>query len=228
MHFQRRVNPPLFRDRSEAGKMLAAKLQEYGGENTLVLALPRGGVPVGYEIASALNAPLDVFIVRKLGVPSHEELAMGALATGGMRVLNEEVIRSLNIPQWVIEEVTVQEQAELERRQHLYCGARPEPDPAEMTVIVVDDGLATGSTMKAAVRALQAQKPGSIIVAVPVAAPSICAEIATEANDAICLFTPEPFYSVGLWYQDFTQTSDDEVRLLLSVSRLPPHVKKAS
>ena len=208
---------PLFRDRRDAGRVLATKLSAYAARpDVLVLALPRGGVPVAYEVAHALGAPLDVFLVRKLGVPGYEELAMGAVATGGVRVLNDQVIRSLHIPDEVIEAVTIQEQRELARRECAYRGDRPPPDVDNRTVILVDDGMATGATMHAAVKALRKQQPGRIVVAVPTAAPEICEALRSEVDEAICARTPEPFYSVGLWYEDFSQTMDEEVRDLLT------------
>jgi predicted phosphoribosyltransferase len=205
-----------FRGREEAGRRLGEALSEFAGRNTLVLALPRGGVPVGYEVARALGAPLDIFLVRKLGVPGHEELAMGAIATGGVRVLNDEVVHALRVPGAVIDRVALVEQRELERREREYRGDRPEPDVRGRTVILVDDGLATGSTMRAAARALRAQHPMRLVVAVPVAAAETCESFEEEVDDVVCLRTPEPFYAVGLWYEDFSQTTDDEVRDLLA------------
>lgn len=206
-----------FRDRTEAGRRLAARLTAYEGRSDLlVLALPRGGVPVAAEVARALAAPLDVFVVRKLGVPGHEELAMGALASGGVRVLNDEVVQALGIPADVIDRVAERERVEIERREAAYRDDRPPRDVRGRTVILVDDGLATGSTMRAAVAALRERGPDRIVVAVPVAAPATCAEFRTLADDCICVHTPEPFHAVGLWYEDFSQTSDDEVRALLS------------
>jgi putative phosphoribosyl transferase len=206
----------LFRDRADAGRQLGSRLEAYAGRpDVLVLALPRGGVPVAYEVARALHAPLDVFLVRKLGLPGHQELAMGAIATGGVRVLNEDVVRALDIPDDVIETVAAEEREELERRERIYRGDRPAPDVRGRTVILVDDGLATGSTMRAAVAALRQQQPARIIVAVPVGAAETCAELNGEADEAVCLRTPEPFYAVGLWYEDFSQTTDEEVRDLL-------------
>jgi putative phosphoribosyl transferase len=206
----------LFRDRREAGRFLAGKLIHYANRrDVLVLALPRGGVPVAFEVARALKAPLDVFLVRKLGVPGHEELAMGAIASGNVCVLNNDVVRPLHIPQHVIDEVAADEQRELERRERDYRGSRPAPDFQGRTVILVDDGLATGSTMRAAVAALRRRNPARIVVAVPVGAPETCAEFQDEADEAICALAPEPFYSVGLWYKDFSQTTDEEVRTLL-------------
>jgi putative phosphoribosyl transferase len=205
-----------FRDRADAGRQLAAKLAAYVGRpDVLVLALPRGGVPVAYEVAKSLGAPLDVFLVRKLGLPGHEELAMGAIATGGARVLNYEVVRGLDIPSRMIDEVAAREQRELARRERAYRDDRPAPDVQGRTVILVDDGLATGSTMRAAVVALRQQHPARIVIAVPAAASSVCAELGAEVDEIVCAVTPEPFYAVGLWYADFSPTSDDEVRDLL-------------
>jgi len=205
-----------FRDRREAGQVLADRLTAYAGRpDVLVLALPRGGVPVAYEVARALGAPLDVFLVRKLGVPGQEELAMGAVATGGVRVLNEQVVGALGIPPSVIEAVAAWQQQELVRRERLYRGDRPPPDVRGRTVILVDDGLATGSTMRAALAALRRQQPARLVVAVPTAAPETCDELRAEADDVVCATTPEPFDSVGLWYEDFSQTTDGEVRELL-------------
>ena len=206
----------LFRDRTEAGRLLAAKLMKYADRrDVIVLALPRGGVPVAYEVARELRAPLDVFLVRKLGLPGREELAIGAIATGGVRVLSEDVVRALSIPDEVIDAVSAEEQQELERRERAYRGNRPAPQVRGRTVILIDDGLATGSTMRAAVTALRRQKPSRIVVAVPVGAPETCAEFQDEADEAICARTPEPFYAVGLWYGDFSQTTDEEVHDLL-------------
>ena len=201
-----------FRDRTAAGRLLAQKLRAYADRpDTLVLALPRGGVPVAFEVARALGAPLDVFLVRKLGVPGHEELAMGAIASGGVAVLNEDTIRYLRLPDEVIDVVAAKEQRELERRERAYRGARVAPEIRGRTIILVDDGLATGSTMRAAVAALRQQQPAHIVVAVPVAAPEICAAFRREVDAIICAITPEPFYAVGVWYEDFSQTTDEEV-----------------
>jgi len=206
----------LFRNRMHAGQVLAEMLRGYcNREDVVVLALPRGGVPVAFEIASALHLPLDVFLVRKLGVPGQEELAMGAIATGGIRVLNNEVVKHLSIPEHVIDSATQGEQRELDRREQVYRGNRQPPQVHGWTVIFVDDGLATGSTMRAAVTALRQQKPAHIVVAVPVAAASTCQEFQDEVDQIICATTPEPFYGVGQWYEDFSQTSDEEVRDLL-------------
>jgi predicted phosphoribosyltransferase len=205
-----------FRDRSEAGRLLATRLAAYANRpDVLVLALPRGGVPVAYEVAKALGVPLDVFLVRKLGVPGHEELAMGAIATGGVRVLNEQVVRAVGIPDQIIEAVAAKEQQELARRERLYRDDRPPPDVRGRTVILVDDGLATGATMHAAVKALRRQHAGRVVVAVPIAAPETCEALSGEVDDIVCAVMPEPFHAVGLWYEDFSQTTDEEVRDLL-------------
>ena len=206
----------IYRDRTDAGKRLAAELAEYAKRpDVLVLALPRGGVPVAFEVARALGVPLDIFLVRKLGVPGHEELAMGAIATGGVRVLNEDVVRYLNIREEVIDAVAAAEQRELERREKLYRGDRLAPDVRGKTVILVDDGLATGSTMRAAAAALRQQAPARIVVGVPVSSPATCDEFRDEVDEIVCAVTPEPFHGVGQWYEDFSQTTDDEVRELL-------------
>jgi len=213
------MKPRFFRDRREAGRLLAAKLTAYANRpDVIVLALPRGGVPVAYEVARALNAPLDIFLVRKLGVPGYEELAMGAIATGGIRVLNDQLVGGLRIPDYVVDEVAASEQQELARRERLYRGDRPAPDVRGRTVILVDDGLATGATMLAAVKALRQQQPARIVVAVPTASPETCGQLRAEVDDIICAITPEPFHAVGLWYEDFSQTTDEEVRDLLAHS----------
>lgn len=210
-----------FQDRTEAGWLLAKKLTAYKNRpDVLVLALPRGGVPVAYEVARELHAPLDIFLVRKLGVPGHEELAMGAIASGGVRVMNENVTQYLHIPDQVIEEVAAKEQQELERRERLYRDSRPPLDVEGRTVILIDDGLATGSTMRAAAAALRIRHPARIVIAVPVAASSTCDEFKDEVDEVICAFTPEPFYAVGLWYEDFSQTTDEAVRDLLERAAL--------
>lgn len=218
---------PRFHDRLEAGRLLGRELVKRLGapastgpsaatsHDSIVLGLPRGGVPVAAEVAKALGAPLDVFIVRKLGVPGHEELAMGAIASGGVRVLNQDVLRYLPVPQKSIDEVAAREQQELERRERSYRGSRPPLDVRDKTVIVVDDGLATGSTMRAAVAALRKMQPRAIVVAVPVAAKQTCDEFHSEGIDLVCLRTPEPFEAVGLWYDDFSQTTDEEVHELI-------------
>ena len=205
-----------FADRVEAGQLLAAKLSDYRDrDDVMVLALPRGGVPVASEVARALNVPFDVFVVRKLGVPGHEELAMGAIASGGVRQVNRDVVDALGIPGNVIDAVAAREQRELERREHAYRGNRAPLALTNKTLILVDDGLATGSTMRAAVMAARQQQPARVIVAVPVGAVSTCADLATEADDVVCVRTPEPFVAVGMWYRDFTPTTDHEVRSLL-------------
>jgi predicted phosphoribosyltransferase len=208
-----------FRNRTEAGQWLAQRLDEYAGrDDVVILALPRGGVPIGYEIARRLRVPLDVFLVRKLGVPWHPELAMGALAGGGVRVLNEEVVRAYGIPPQVIDTVAAREQEELNRRAREYRGERPFPLLEGRTIILVDDGLATGSTMRAAIAAVRTQNPATIVVAVPVAAAQTCEDIRREAHRIVCLQTPEMFSAVGAWYDDFAQISDDEVRGLLAAA----------
>lgn len=220
------ANPPLstepvsvialFRDRHDAGRRLGEKLRGYAGTATLVLALPRGGVPVAAEVAAMLGLPLDVFIVRKLGVPGHAELAMGAIASGGVRVVNEDVVRDLGIPERAIDSVAHAEAAELVRRETAYRGGRPPLDVGGRTVILVDDGLATGATMRAAVQALRARHAARIVVAVPVGALGTCNMLATEADEIICAMTPEPFLAVGYWYENFEQTTDAEVEAILS------------
>ena len=205
-----------FKDRRDAGRKLAQKLTAYPGQpDLLILALPRGGVPVAYEVARALNAPLDVFLVRKLGLPGQEELAIGAIATGGVRVLNRDIIRMLSIPDELINFVARRELQELQRRERLYRGDRPPPDVRDRKIILIDDGLATGASMRAAVVSLRAQHPARILVAVPIAAESVCEAFRTEVDEIICAVTPEPFYGVGRWYEDFSQITDREVRILL-------------
>lgn len=206
-----------YADRHEAGRALGRELQRTlkSRDDVIVLALPRGGVPVAFHVAEALGAPLDVFIVRKLGVPGHEELAMGAIASGGVRVLNQEVLRYVPVPQARIDEVAARELLELERREKSYRGSRLPLNVKGRTVVIVDDGLATGSTMRAAVRALRAMEPAAVVVAVPVAAPQTCNGFKAEVDDIVCLRTPDPFDAVGLWYRDFAQTQDEEVHELL-------------
>jgi putative phosphoribosyl transferase len=205
-----------FRDRRDAGVHLAAKLAAYANRpDVVVLALPRGGVPVGYEIARALNAPLDVFVVRKLGVPGHAELAMGAIASGGATHLNVDVIDALGIPDDAIAATIAREQRELERRERMYRDERPFPPIEGRTVILVDDGLATGASMQAAIAALRGEHPARIVVAVPVAAAETCASLRDIADDVVCPRTPHPFYGVGVWYDDFSQLTDADVRALL-------------
>jgi putative phosphoribosyl transferase len=205
-----------FADRREAGRALAGELRAYAGRrDVLVLALPRGGVPVAYEIAEALGAPLDLFLVRKLGTPGHEELAMGAIASGGVRVLNDDVVQWYRIPEQVIDAVAAREQRELERRELTYRDGRPASAITDRVVILVDDGLATGSTMRAAVEAVRQRQPSRTIVAVPVGSPDTCREFGAIADEVICARMPQPFSAVGQWYRDFSQTSDEEVRDLL-------------
>lgn len=212
----------IYSDRSAAGKTLATKLSKYADrDDVLVLALPRGGVPVAFEVAQSLRAPLDIFLVRKLGVPGHEELAMGAIATGGVRVLNDDVIDYLKIPPRVIDAIALIEMRELERRELEYRGEHPEPDVEGKTVILVDDGLATGSTIRAAAQALRRQNPARIVVAVPVSAPQTCDEYLIGVDEIVCAVTPEPFYGVGQWYDNFSQTTDQEVHVLLERARTP-------
>jgi predicted phosphoribosyltransferase len=211
----------VFRDRREAGRLLAAKLSTYAGKpDIVVLGLPRGGVPVAFEVARALAAPLDVFLVRKLGVPGHEELAMGAVASGGVVVLNDDVIARLGIAPEEIDAVAAKETAELARREQLYRSGRTSPEFSGRTVILVDDGLATGATMRAAITALRQSGPARIIVAVPTAAPDICEEFKKQADGIVCYMTPAPFLAVGRWYEDFGQTTDNEVCALLA--QAPP------
>lgn len=205
-----------FHDRAEAGRLLAAKLQAYAGRpGVLVLALPRGGVPVAFEVARSLSAQLDVLLVRKLGLPGQEELAMGAIADGGVRVLNDEVVGELRIPEAVVNRVAAAERRELERRARVYRGERPAPEVRGQTVIVVDDGLATGTTMRAAVTALRARDPGRIVVAVPVASLEALGTLRPLVDDLVCLLAPPVFCALGLWYADFRQTTDAEVCALL-------------
>jgi len=219
----------LFADRIEAGRLLAKELSGYANRSdVVVLALPRGGVPVAYEVAQALRAPLDVFLVRKLGVPGHEELAMGAIATGNVRVLNEDVINYLGIPDELIDQVASDEQVELLRREMLYRGTSEPLDVTGRTVIVIDDGLATGSTMRAAVKALKRFGPDAIIVAAPVAARETCESFKADVDSTcVCVMTPEPFLGVGLWYRDFSQTTDEEVCYLLQQAKQPSRQRVA-
>ena len=206
-----------FANRTEAGRQLAEKLEKYvGRDDVIVLGLPRGGVPVAYEVAKRLRAPLDVFIVRKLGVPGFEELAAGAIASGGVRVLNEDVVRAIPYAEEAIEAVTAKETTELERREQIYREERPAPELQSRIVILVDDGLATGATMRAAVKALKQRGAAKIVVAVPVGPPDTCRELAEEADETICLSAPAFFQAVGQYYEDFSQTSDEDVRELLS------------
>jgi predicted phosphoribosyltransferase len=207
---------PRFEDRFEAGRFLASRLKHHAGDpSLLVLALPRGGVPVGFEIAQALDAPLDIFLVRKLGVPGYEELAMGAIASGGVRVLNEEVVSRLNISRSAVEAVEEEELCELARREKTYRGDRERAAIQGRNIILVDDGLATGASMRAAVKALRLQQPASIIVAVPIGSRDTCDHFRNEVDEVVCGDCPEPFYSVGTWYSNFLQTTDEEVHALL-------------
>jgi putative phosphoribosyl transferase len=212
-----------FSDRREAGRMLSTRLAAYAGRSdVVVLGLPRGGVPVAAEVAAALGAPLDVFVVRKLGVPYQPELAMGAIASGGVRVVNDEVIAAARITPVMLESVTRVEQRELERRELAYRNGRPAVPLKDKVAILVDDGLATGSTMRAAVEAVRRLQPSRVVVAVPVGAPETCHELALMADDVICVEMPVPFSAVGLWYEDFSQTTDDEVRALLDAAARAP------
>jgi predicted phosphoribosyltransferase len=215
----------MFEDRTDAGRRLAKELAHYAGrEDVIILALPRGGIPVGFEVAKALNAPMDVFLVRKLGTPGQRELAMGAIASGGVRVLNDELIRYLGIPSREIEQAAARETEELKRRELIYRGGRAMPDMRGRCAVLVDDGLATGSTMRAAVAALSRLEPSRIVVAVPVAAPDTCAAFTSEVDEILCLETPRHFDSVGAWYDEFSQTTDDEVKeyMELAGKQLPP------
>jgi putative phosphoribosyl transferase len=205
-----------FRDRTEAGQQLATRLTAYAARpDVLVLALPRGGVPVAFEVARALHVPLDVLIVRKLGVPGYEELAMGAIAPGGVRVLNDDVIQMLALPADVINQAVAREQHEIERREQLYRGSRPALEIHGRVIILVDDGIATGATMRAAVAAVKQRQPARIIIAVPVAAAATCQEFETEVDELVCIIKAEEFYAVGFWYEHFPQTTDEQVRSLL-------------
>src|SRR5512138_1686132 len=208
-----------FTDRRDAGRVVASRLASYAGrDDVIVLALPRGGVPVAYEVASALRVPMDVFLVRKLGTPGHRELAMGAIASGGVRVLNQDVVQWYGISEPAIERIVGEEQEELARRERAYRGDRPAPDLASRIVILIDDGLATGSTMRAAAQAVRAHNPARVVIAVPVGAAQTCGELGAVADEVICARTPEPFSAVGQWYLNFEQTDDDEVRELLQKS----------
>jgi putative phosphoribosyl transferase len=206
-----------FEDRFDAGRFLAQQLKRHAGDpKAVVLALPRGGVPVAYEVASALDVPLDVFVVRKIGAPGYEELAMGAIATGGVRVFNDEVIQHLGVPQSWIEAAIREQEGELRRREEAYRGNRPPVEIEDRHVILVDDGLATGASMRAAARALRQRHPASITVAVPIGSRDTCDQVRAEVQEVVCARMPEPFHAVGAWYRDFTQTTDEEVRDLLN------------
>ncbi len=213
----------LYKDRVDAGKKLAKELSKYANRSdVLILALPRGGVPVAFEVAKELNVKMDVFIVRKLGVPGNEELAIGAISSDNIRVLNEDVVRSFQIPERVINMVAENELRELERRERAYRGDRPKPEISGSTVILIDDGLATGATMRAAAAALKIKNPAKIVVAVPTGAPDTCELFRREVDEVICVATPEPFYGVGAWYGNFSQTTDEEVCDLLNKARALP------
>jgi putative phosphoribosyl transferase len=215
-----RSSGTLFADRTAAGRELAEALHEYRGqEKVIVYGLPRGGVPVAYEVATSLRAPIDVLIVRKLGVPGHPELAMGAVASGGVRVLNDSVVRQLGIPEYEIERTTQRQRAEIQQRERRFRGDHEGPDPRGATAILIDDGIATGSTMRASIEALRERSPAKIIVAVPVASPDVCEEFERLADDVVCLATEQPFGAVGMWYVDFDQTTDEEVVELLARAR---------
>lgn len=205
-----------FRDRITAGRHLATRLKAYQNRpNTLVMALPRGGVPVAYKVAQALNLPLDICLVRKLGVPGHPELALGEIASGGIRILNDDILSGRNISEETLERVTTTELRELRRRDRVYRGDRPQPVIRDQTIILIDDGIATGATMRAAIAVLKAQRPQKIIVAIPVAPLDTFQALSAEADQVICLATPNPFYALGFWYENFAQVTDDEVRQLL-------------
>jgi predicted phosphoribosyltransferase len=215
----RYTTPPIFHNRQQAGVALAGRLQQYANRgDVVVLGLPRGGLPVADEVARALDAPLDVFVVRKLGVPGHSELAMGAIAAGGVQVLNEDVVKWYGLSLATIDLVARAEQAELERRERAYRNGRSPVAIEGRVALIVDDGLATGSTMRAAVRALRQLKPSRVVVAVPVGAPDTCRDLETTADEVVCLATPDPFDAVGLWYEDFSQTTDEEVCSILAAS----------
>lgn len=219
----------LFRDRNEAGRKLADRLAAYANyPNAMVLALPRGGVPVAFEVAEALNLPLDIFVVRKLGLPGHEEFAIGAIASGGARVLNQDLIHQLSLSAETIEHIVAREQRELERRERIYRGQRPMLDVRDRTIIIVDDGLATGSSMRAAIAALRQKRPTKLIVAVPVGARETCSELEALADEAVCLETPENFSAVGLWYNDFSQITDEEVIDLLARNQINSEARSIS
>lgn len=217
----------IFKDRVEAGQILARQLSKYADQNPLVLGLPRGGVPVAFEVAKALKAPLDVYIVRKLGVPGHEELAMGAIATGEVRVLNKPVVEDLQISEEEIESETRKEKEELKRREGLYRSGKAPLNVSKRTVLLIDDGIATGSTIKAAVAALKKQKAGRIVIGVPVAPVSTIEELKKEVDEVVCVSAPEFFYAISLWYDEFPQTSDEQVRELLEKAELKEQVVAA-
>lgn len=218
----------LFRDRVDAGRSLARALTAYANRaDVLILGLPRGGVPVAYEVARAIGAPLDIILVRKLGVPGEQELAMGAIASGGVRVLNEDIVRMINIPTDVIEAVAAKEQRELERRERLYRGDHPLPVLEGKTVILIDDGIATGATVRAAIALVRQQRPAAVVVATPVAPLATCAALRAEVDELICVMEPESFFAIGFWYESFPQTTDEEIRQLLGRAwRLHPPTER--
>jgi len=209
----------LFKDRYDAGRQLARILKKFRDENVVILALPRGGVPVAFEVAKYLDAEMDIFLVKKIGVPKREELAMGAIATGGVRILNKNIIDIMNISDETIEETSEKEKKELERREKKYRDERPFPSLKNKTAILIDDGLATGASMRAAIKALRELNPAKIVVAVPTASQSICREFESETDEIICAYTPVVFKGVGEWYEDFSQTTDDEVIGLISMAK---------
>jgi predicted phosphoribosyltransferase len=217
----------LFENRLDAGKKLAAQLTQYAGQkDVIVLALPRGGVPVAYEVARAIDAPMDVFLVRKLGVPGQEELAFGAIASGGIEVVNPEIVHAVHLSESTIRSVISREREELRRREQEYRDNRPEPELTGKTVILIDDGLATGASMYAAVVAVKQKRPRKVVVAIPVASPESCSALSRFIDQIVCAYTPEPFYGVGQWYEDFSQTSDEEVRQLLEL--VNQHIHQSS
>ena len=211
-----------FKNRTDAGRQLAAKLEPLRGQDVIVLALPRGGLPVGFEIAHALHAPLDILNVRKLGVPWHEELAMGAIATGGVRVLNNDIIMATGVTSVSLEEVTALQRLELDRRERLYRSGRPAPELRGRTVVLVDDGVATGATARAAITVVRAQQPKRLVLAVPVAQASIIEELAREVDELTCLLTPGDLYAIGVWYEDFPQLTDENVRTIMALAAAEP------
>ena len=214
--------PKRFKDRTDAGRQLAARLTHLRGENVLVLGLPRGGLPVAYEVAHALHAPLDVLNVRKLGVPWHEELAMGAIATGGVRVLNNEIVMAAGITNAMLEEATALQRLELDRRERLYRSGRPAPELRGRTVVLVDDGIATGATVRAAIGVVRAQQPARLVLAVPVAQDSVAAELAREVDELACVSKPGDLYAIGVWYDHFPQLTDQEVQAILARAAAEP------
>lgn len=217
-----------FRDRADAGRQLAARLEHFREQNVIVLGLPRGGVPVAYEVAHALHAPLDVLNVRKLGVPWQEELAMGAIATGGVRVLNNDVVMAAGITKEIIEQTAALQTLELDRRERLYRGGRPAPDLRGRTVILVDDGIATGATTRAAIGVIRAQHPARLVLAVPVAQESVATELAREVDELVCAMTPDDLYAIGVWYDSFPQLADAEIQRILARAAAEPAMANAA